>query len=66
MTNCKTEKFGSALFFLVIVAILGGLLVSCHLRTQRIMDIEYCWDEQGQHYLAPDAACTHYVTKPTE
>lgn len=23
------------------------------------MSVEYCWDDKGQHYVAPDPHCTH-------
>ena len=24
---------------------------------QQIMSVDYCWDENGQHYVAPDYRC---------
>lgn len=44
------------LFTLVFWGVVMFLRFSAE-RDAKIMEIEYCWDSNGQHYVAPNEAC---------
>lgn len=41
----------------VVVGVVAGILYWSSKRDAQLMSINYCWDEQGEHYLAPNPAC---------
>ena len=42
----------------IIVLVLVILKVSS-IHSARVMEIDYCWDSNGQHYVAPNEMCEH-------
>lgn len=54
ITNYKTTMK----YIILIVA----LLAFCgwySMQTAKVEKIQYCWDSNGAHYVAPDARCSH-------
>jgi len=50
------KKFIIFLFaFAVIITIVSFL----SWRDEKLMDIDYCWDSNGAHYVMPDERCIH-------
>ena len=56
----KTNEILAGSVWFIIIVMLAGLWLSftANLDKQR-MAVEYCWDSNGQHYVAPDPNCTH-------
>lgn len=54
------NKYSFLKWFLVIILILftGMELVNFwEYQDKKLMSIEYCWDEVGNHYVAPNYNC---------
>lgn len=53
------NTFNKIMFVLCLLLAMGYGLTILNDRDDRLMEIEYCWDSQGEHYVAPNEMCTH-------
>lgn len=54
-----SETYKTVLVMMVLLILGGFWLNFCAKLDEERMKIEYCWDSNGQYYVAPDPNCTH-------
>ena len=55
--NSKSQFIKIVLFGLFLVVTFVSLLMWWDYQEKQIMSIDYCWDEAGRHYVAPNYKC---------
>lgn len=45
------------LLIIIVVLIAGAFIGWTEKRDAQLMSINYCWDSNGEHYIAPNEAC---------
>lgn len=55
--NKRIKILKNIVLILAIVLIIGAWFKWNMEQTDKIMSIEYCWDSNGEHYVAPDERC---------
>lgn len=55
--NKRIKIVKNVLLCLVVVFIVGIWFKWNIEQTDKIMSIQYCWDSEGDHYVAPDERC---------
>lgn len=57
--NKRIKLFKKILTILIILATVFMYMRWNNAQLNKIMEIEYCWDSNGDHYVAPDERCLH-------
>lgn len=53
----KTLKI--VLCSIAVLIVMGGIIKWSNANETKNMAINYCWDSNGEHYVAPNEACRH-------
>jgi len=53
------NKYVNILLVIGVASVMSLMLAFSVKHDAKVMAVEYCWDNQGNHYVAPNANCTH-------